>query len=114
MQAWIDSHTAQDTPGRSGRCGDRLNPAYACCMTGRSLRTIGRLLIGSIVGFVIGAIVAVNIVIAAGTERGYESSLAEVFEENAVVGVLTVIILVSGPVVGTIVAYRSRRSYQGQ
>ena len=73
-------------------------------------RRIGRLLLGAVVGFVTGAIVAVNLVITAGIDRGYESSLADVFEENTVIGVLTVAILISGPIVGVIVANRRPRN----
>ena len=68
-------------------------------------RVIGTIL-GAILGFAVGAIVAVNVVITAGVDRGYEASLSEVFEKNAVVGVATVVILVAGPVVGVVLARR--------
>ena len=42
-------------------------------------------------------------------ERGYEASLSEVLEENALVASAAVAILVAGPVVGAIVARRIRR-----
>jgi hypothetical protein len=65
-------------------------------------------LVGGIVGGVIGAIVAVNVVIFAGIERGYEATIPEVFRENVVIGVLTVVVLVAGPIVGVVVARRIR------
>lgn len=54
--------------------------------------------IGVIVGGILGAIVAVNLIITAGI--GYDVTLAEVFRQNTIVGVVTVAILVAGPVVG--------------
>lgn len=68
------------------------------------------LVVGGVVGGITGAIVAVNIVIFSGTEDGYEASIAQVFRENPVVGVITVAVLVAGPVVGVILARRMRRA----
>ena len=81
---------------------------YSLGMEPSLLRRIGRLLLGAIVGFVAGAIVAVNLVITAGIEDGYEASPAEVFEENVIVGVAAAIIIIAGPVAGAIVAHRGR------
>ena len=64
---------------------------------------------GAILGFIVGAIVAVNLVITAGVDRGYEASLAEVFGESAVLGVAVLAILVAGPIVGVYAARRIRR-----
>lgn len=64
---------------------------------------------GAVVGGLIGAIVAVNIVIYSGAERGYESSLTEVFEHSPLAGIITVVIVVAGPVSGIVVARRRRR-----
>jgi len=64
---------------------------------------------GGIVGGVAGAIVAVNLVIYAGIDRGYEATIAEVFRQSVVVGVFTVAVLVAGPVVGVWIARRLRR-----
>jgi hypothetical protein len=71
--------------------------------------------VGGIVGGVVGAIVAVNVVIFAGIDRGYEASIPEVFRENALVGVLTVVALASGPFLGVLVAraVRKRRGAAG-
>ncbi len=52
---------------------------------------------------------AVNIVITAGIEGGYEASIAEEFEENVFVGVVELVILAAGPVLGVIIALRNRR-----
>jgi hypothetical protein len=67
------------------------------------------IVVGGIVGGVAGAIAAVNFVIYAGIDRGYEASIPDVFRENAVVGVITVAVLVAGPVVGVWIARRLRR-----
>lgn len=73
------------------------------------------ILVGGIVGGVAGAIVAVNVAILAGIDRGYEASIPEVFRENAPVGVRTVVVLASGPVLGVLVAraVRKRRGAAG-
>jgi hypothetical protein len=66
-------------------------------------------LAGTILGFAVGAIIAVNVVITAGVDRGYEASLPEIFEENIFLGVVTVAILAAGPVVGVLIARRIRQ-----
>lgn len=66
-------------------------------------------LVGGFLGAVIGAIVAVNLVIYSGIEGGYESSIADVFEQSTPTGIVTVAILIAGPVLGVFVARRLRR-----
>ena len=69
--------------------------------------------IGAILGFAVGAIIAVNVVITAGVDQGYEASLPEIFEESIFLGIVTVAILAAGPVLGVIIAHRlQRRSAQ--
>ncbi|MEO7753103.1 MAG: hypothetical protein ABIS35_06780 [Terracoccus sp.] len=65
--------------------------------------------VGGIVGAAAGAVIAVNVVILSGMGAGYESSLAEVFRENVVVGLVVVAVLITGPVAGVIVGRRLRR-----
>lgn len=65
---------------------------------------------GGFIGGVVGAIAAVNLVIFAGIDRGYEATIPEVFEESPLVGFVTVVILVAGPVLGVLVARRARRN----
>ncbi len=67
-----------------------------------------RLVVGGIAGLVVGAIAAVNVAIAFGTDRGYEASIGELFTENPLVGVVVVAVLVAGPIAGAIVALRIR------
>ena len=43
-------------------------------------RRVTNTVVGAIIGFAVGAIVAVNVVIAAGVDRGYQASIPEVFE----------------------------------
>lgn len=64
--------------------------------------------VGGVAGALVAAVVAVNFVIFIGVERGYESSLMEVFEHSVIGGFLTVVILISGPLVGVIAARRRR------
>jgi uncharacterized membrane protein len=68
-------------------------------------------LVGGAIGAVIGAIVVVNFVITVGIDAGYEASIPEIFRESAVAGVVTVLILVAGPVLGVLVARRLRRAH---
>lgn len=64
-------------------------------------------LAGVVVGGVSGAIVAVNFIITAGI--GYDVTLTDIFNENALAGVVTVGILIAGPVVGVVTMRRWRR-----
>jgi hypothetical protein len=68
------------------------------------------ILAGGLVGGFVGAIAAVNFVIYTGVDQGYEASLFEVFEYSVLAGVVTVLILVAGPVVGVLTARRMRRN----
>lgn len=64
-------------------------------------------IVGVIVGLALGAIIAVNVIITAGI--GYDVTIAEVFRQNTLVGVVTVAILVAGPVLGVIGVRTLRR-----
>lgn len=70
---------------------------------------------GVTIGALVSAIVAVNVVIFAGIDDGYEASLSEVFAQNKLVGVLTVGILFAGPILGVVYLrrQRDRRSQPG-
>ena len=70
-------------------------------------------LLGGLVGGVMGAIVAVNFVIFSGMERGYESTIPEVFRQNWLVGMVTVMILAAGPILGMWMMRRRRRRAVG-
>ncbi len=76
-------------------------------MTSRRTTAIA-LLVGGIIGAVIGAIVAVNIVIFAGPDQGYESRPSDVYEHSPVLAVVTVAVLVAGPIAGAAIARRMR------
>jgi uncharacterized protein YqgC (DUF456 family) len=67
------------------------------------------LLVGGLVGTVVGAIAAVNVIIYAGIDRGYEASIRQVFRQSTIVGVVTVLVFAAGPVAGVLVARRLRR-----
>lgn len=73
-------------------------------------RSILRVVVDALVGLVVGGIASINVVIFAGIEDGYEASPAQVFEENAFVGVIAVLVLVAGPVFGAIIALRESPS----
>jgi hypothetical protein len=66
------------------------------------------IVVGGLIGGFLGAIVAVNVVIFSGIERGYQSGFTEIFEYNALLGVLVSSILVAGPVLGVMLARRAR------
>ena len=68
------------------------------------------ILAGGLIGGVVGAIAAVNIVIFSGIDSGYESSLADVFSYNALVGLVAVFVLVGAPIAGVVIARRIRRT----
>lgn len=67
------------------------------------------LVLGGLVGGVVGAVAAVNLVIYSGIEGGYEATIPEVFRQSPVIGVVTVAILLAGPVLGIATARRARR-----
>jgi multisubunit Na+/H+ antiporter MnhB subunit len=67
------------------------------------------LAVGGLVGGLVGAVAAVNFVIYTGIEQGYEASLVEVFQHSLIAGIVTVMILVAGPVLGVLTARRLRR-----
>ena len=67
------------------------------------------LVAGGLVGAVVGAIVAVNVVIYSGIDQGYEASIADVFRQNVIVGVVTALVLLAGPIVGVVTARKMRR-----
>jgi uncharacterized membrane protein len=71
------------------------------------------LTVGGLVGGLVGAVAAVNFVIYTGIERGYEASLAEVFQHSLIAGIVTVMILIAGPVLGVFTARRLRGKRAG-
>ncbi|MGD2059309.1 MAG: hypothetical protein PVF87_00450 [Acidimicrobiia bacterium] len=66
--------------------------------------------LGALAGAALGVIVALNVMIFSGVERGYEAGLGEVFAHSPLAGVLVVASLIAGPVVGVIWARWTRRS----
>lgn len=68
---------------------------------------------GALAGGVIAAVVAVNIVIYSGIERGYEATIPEVFRQSPIVGITTVAILAAGPILGVLAARRIRHRRKG-
>lgn len=65
--------------------------------------------VGLVVGGLVAAVVAVNVVIFSGIDEGYEASPTDVFEQSALVGVLVVAVLVAGPVLGVLALRALRR-----
>jgi hypothetical protein len=63
---------------------------------------------------VIGAILAVNLVIYAGIEGGYEATPLEWLEQNPAVGIVGVLLLVIGPLAGGFIAVGRRRNRGSQ
>ena len=67
------------------------------------------LLAGGLAGLAVAWIVAVNIVIFSGVDRGYQSSVDEVFRHSTLLGVTVVGLIVLGPVCGVSLLRRRRR-----
>jgi hypothetical protein len=72
-------------------------------------RKITRALSGALVGLVIGMIASINVAIFAGIEGGYEANIAEVFDDNVLVGIVSLLMLAAGPIIGVTIALRERR-----
>jgi len=67
------------------------------------------ILAGGAIGGAVGAIVAVNFVIFSGIEDGYEASIPAVFRQNVLIGLVTVAVLLAGPLLGVVMARRQRK-----
>lgn len=63
---------------------------------------------GAVPGGIVGAVVAVNVVIYLGPDTGYQSSIDQVFRQNALVGLVAGTALLGGPTFGVVVARRLR------
>ena len=72
------------------------------------------IVVGGIVGAILGGILALNIVIYSGTDRGYETGIIELFAFNWVVGILVVSVSVGFPVLGVVIARLWRRKRQAR
>lgn len=68
--------------------------------------------LGGLGGAIVGGILAVNLAIYLGDDRGYEASIGEVFRHNVLLGIAVVAIWIAGPVVGVLVARRHRQKPQ--
>lgn len=68
------------------------------------------ILVGGVLGGVVGAIVAVNFVIYVGIDEGYEASIGQVFDQNALAGIVTIAVLTACPIIGIYAARRIRRT----
>lgn len=64
--------------------------------------------LGGVLGAIVGAVVAVNFVILVGVDQGYQAGLGDVFDQSVAAGVVTLVVLVAGPVLGVVVARRQR------
>lgn len=66
--------------------------------------------LGVIVGGIVGFIVAVNVVIYAGPDSGYESSVDDVFRHSPLTGLVAATALLGGPIIGVVIVRRRERS----
>jgi hypothetical protein len=94
--------------GQTGRKGTMSTNTENKAAQGRKSWLLD-IVVGGISGGLVGAVAAVNLVIYSGMERGYETTIPEVFRESVLIGSLVVAILVAGPVVGVWIARRLRR-----
>ncbi len=67
------------------------------------------LVLGTLAGGIVGAIVAVNVVIYSGIDSGYEASMSQILEDEPVAGVLALTAFVTAPVLGVGILRRLRR-----
>jgi hypothetical protein len=74
----------------------------------RSRDILVDVLAGGLFGGLVGAVVAINFVLIIGVDQGYEASLGEVFSHSVIAGIVTLGILLAGPIVGFLVARRRR------
>lgn len=65
-------------------------------------------LVGGLLGGLVGVVVAINFVLIVGVDQGYEASLGEVFAHSTIAGIVTLAILVAGPIAGFLAARRRR------
>jgi len=71
------------------------------------------LLAGGLAGFAIAWIVAVNMVIFAGVDRGYQASVDEVLRHSTLLGVAVIGVILLGPIFGVGLLRRRRRRREG-
>jgi hypothetical protein len=88
-----------------------MNPRHRImsAMKSATRRWVADTLVGALIGAVVGAILAVDFVIYFGIEGGYEASIPDVFRESTFAGILTVAVLLAGPVVGVVITHRLTR-----
>lgn len=73
-------------------------------------RRLGWVAAGVVVGAVVGLIAAVNVVIFAGIDGGYEAGLGDVFSQQPITGVIVVLLWFGGPLAGALIANRATRA----
>ena len=66
-----------------------------------------RALLGAALGFGVGLVAAVNLVIFSGIGDGYETRIDAVFRESTVIGLLIVLLWIVTPVAGAYFAWRT-------
>jgi hypothetical protein len=77
--------------------------------TDKRLGWLVDMVVGIVVGGLLGGVVAVNLMIYSGVERGYEASLGQVFEHSALAGLVVVAALAAGPILGVVAMRRHRQ-----
>lgn len=70
------------------------------------------IVVGGGVGVLVAAVVTLNLMIYLGPESGYQTSLVELFAHSLPAGLLVTAVLVTGPVLGVLLARRWRRNRQ--
>jgi uncharacterized membrane protein len=78
-------------------------------MRSSARRRVGAGLLGALLGAIVGTVLALNLLIFAGVEGGYEASLPDVFERRPLVGVATVVVFVVPTLLGPAIALRRGR-----
>ena len=70
--------------------------------------------VGGVAGGLVAVIVAMNLMIYLGPASGYETSLDQLFSHSLPAGLLVVVVLLTGPALGVLLARRRRRHRQDE
>jgi integral membrane sensor domain MASE1 len=88
--------------------GNEPNPTNN--RSGSTKRWLLDIVVGGLGGAVVGAIVAVNVVIYSGIGDGYQASLGDWFGYSPVLGIAVIALLVAAPICGIIAMRKLRRN----
>ncbi len=101
-------------PAGGGVHADVIPPPGGPRRESRLRAWLADLLVGTVVGLVAGAILALNLMIFLGVEGGYEANIGEAFDHSLFAGLAVVSALIGAPVAGVMWRRRRRRQLSDQ